>query len=529
MFQQKFINLLARLNRKFEEFCSLDLPAGTSEEFLARFRAEQVNGVHRLTPLMLIGVVLNIFILYAVFFGHTNTVYLTLWAAVSSGIALSGLRGWYRSRGRPPRQTASIRSLKRATIQAAIMALIWSYTNVLFVQQIGHEQTLVIAAVTAGMIGAGGFALSTIPSAAMTYVLIIGLPALASLIALGGIGFYGLALIFINYMVMLGAIIHTMFRTFFERQRAETDRQKSEAERERLANVEREAMRAGEVRARRIETLIANFNGAAAAALAKMAKAAEGLHGSAGNLNEAAVSVGVSIQSATKGAHGASEAIESSASATEEFLSSITQIAEQTGHSARVGRQAMQQASETVEEISSFTAAADGIDGTIALIQAIAKKTNLLALNATIEAARAGEAGLGFGVVAGEIKQLVIQITHATAAITRHVTDIQTTSGRTRVAVSDVRHTIDDMSTVAASIADAVQSQTLVIANIAAQATIAAKAARESVSDDRRAGVAAAGAATIASEAQSLALNLQRDTKDLDDVIRTFLRAVQAA
>ena len=137
--------------------------------------------------------------------------------------------------------------------------------------------------------------------------------------------------------------------------------------------------------------------------------------------------------------------------------------------------------------------------------------------------------GLGFGVVAGEIKQLVIQITHATAAITRHVTDIQTTSGRTRVAVSDVRHTIDDMSTVAASIADAVQSQTLVIANIAAQATIAAKAARESVSDDRRAGVAAAGAATIASEAQSLALNLQRDTKDLDDVIRTFLRAVQAA
>ncbi len=43
------------------------------------------------------------------------------------------------------------------------------------------------------------------------------------------------------------------------------------------------------------------------------------------------------------------------------------------------------------------------------------------------------------------------------------------------------------------------------------------------------AGVAAAGAATIASEAQSLALNLQRDTKDLDDVIHTFLRAVQAA
>ena len=157
-FRHEFINLFARLNRRFEQFCSLDLPTGASEEFLARLRAEQVNGVHRLTPLMLIGMVLNIGILYAVFFGHTNTVYLTLWAVVSSGIALGGLRGWYRSRGRPPRQTASIRSLKRATIQAAIMALIWSYTHMLFfLQQIGHEQMLVIAAVIAGMMGAGGF------------------------------------------------------------------------------------------------------------------------------------------------------------------------------------------------------------------------------------------------------------------------------------------------------------------------------------------------------------------------------------
>ena len=58
------------------------------------------------------------------------------------------------------------------------------------------------------------------------------------------------------------------------------------------------------------------------------------------------------------------------------------------------------------QEIKNVNAVTGEINQVTALIKDIADETRLLGLNAAIEAARAGEAGLGFGVVAQEIRKL---------------------------------------------------------------------------------------------------------------------------
>jgi methyl-accepting chemotaxis protein len=74
--------------------------------------------------------------------------------------------------------------------------------------------------------------------------------------------------------------------------------------------------------------------------------------------------------------------------------------------------------------IISLRRALEEVSKVAASIESIAQQTNLLALNATIEAARAGQAGLGFAVVAGEVKALSNQTARATKAIATTVREL---------------------------------------------------------------------------------------------------------
>jgi methyl-accepting chemotaxis protein len=65
-----------------------------------------------------------------------------------------------------------------------------------------------------------------------------------------------------------------------------------------------------------------------------------------------------------------------------------------------------------------------------ALVNKVAEQSKLLALNASIEAAKAGEAGVGFSVVATEVKDLAEQSGQATQQVQKILQDIQRATDR---------------------------------------------------------------------------------------------------
>ena len=79
----------------------------------------------------------------------------------------------------------------------------------------------------------------------------------------------------------------------------------------------------------------------------------------------------------------------------------------------------------TARQVQTLHTQSEAIDQIVAAIRQLSDQTKLLALNAQIEAARAGDAGLGFAVVANEVKQLALQTDDAAGEIKSTIEHIQ--------------------------------------------------------------------------------------------------------
>ena len=139
-------------------------------------------------------------------------------------------------------------------------------------------------------------------------------------------------------------------------------------------------------------------------------------------------------------------------------LKEVERLVRQSAEIAAGAAEESRQANAVVKQLSE---ASEKIDSVVKFISNIAWKTSLLSMNATIEAARAGNAGLGFGVVAQEVKNLAEQTSAAADEITREIGVIGAEVSRTAQAIGAMDQTICKMKEISATIEQAVIKQTV--------------------------------------------------------------------
>ena len=150
---------------------------------------------------------------------------------------------------------------------------------------------------------------------------------------------------------------------------------------------------------------------------------------------------------------------DSIAAAVRQLDDSIREISQNAHQAESVCSTAKDSVNRTSQVLHGLCGSSQQIGEVIQLIKRITHQTNLLALNATIEAARAGEAGMGFAVVAREVKELASQTNEAATSIIGHIEAIQSETATALSSIEMVSEVVTAIHESQTGIASAVTQQ----------------------------------------------------------------------
>jgi methyl-accepting chemotaxis protein len=259
--------------------------------------------------------------------------------------------------------------------------------------------------------------------------------------------------------------------------------------------------------------IIRSVNGPIRALTHRLTDGAEHTAGAAGQVTSAS-------QSMAEGSSRQAAALEESSASLEEMAGmtrknaenaqSAKALANQTRAAADIGSEDMK---EMKVAMSAIQASSVEVSKIIKTIDEIAFQTNLLALNAAVEAARAGEAGLGFAVVAEEVRSLAQRSVQAARETAQKISD-STSKSEQGAKISDkVAKSLDEITAKARQVDELIAE----IAVASQEQSQGIEQVSRAVSDMDR--VTQANAAT-AEETSSAAAELNNQTEQLKTIIR---------
>ncbi|MGA1864854.1 MAG: methyl-accepting chemotaxis protein, partial [bacterium] len=166
---------------------------------------------------------------------------------------------------------------------------------------------------------------------------------------------------------------------------------------------------------------------------------------SVGLLESSSVELSTSSRQQADGSMQQSTSLTETSTTVEELAITSKQIAENAKVVAHLARQSLagmenirNNTDQEANRILTLGEKSQTIGEVVAMIDDIARQTNILALNASIEAERAGEAGKGFAVVAIEIRELATNVAKSTKQIREIIKEIQDATNASVMATENV-------------------------------------------------------------------------------------------
>ncbi|MBN1293478.1 MAG: CZB domain-containing protein [Candidatus Latescibacteria bacterium] len=179
------------------------------------------------------------------------------------------------------------------------------------------------------------------------------------------------------------------------------------------------------------------------------------------NLNSGAEQVAAAANQVSSSSQQLAEGSSEQASSLEEISSSLEEMTSMTKQNTENAKQADMMANETSQAaekgstamvkmedaIQKIKTSSDETAKIIKTIDEIAFQTNLLALNAAVEAARAGEAGMGFAVVAEEVRNLAQRSAEAAKNTAELIDGSQTNADNGVAVTTEVSEILKEIAT----------------------------------------------------------------------------------